>query len=255
MARTVADISLMWRVLAGPDDGDPMAAPVCAREEEPSLKGARVALLDGESDLADAETTAVVNVAATALERAGSSVERLRIADFDEALRIWHMLFCVAGGVATRAATAGSQHELSAILRDFLTYFEKQPPLSAESLLTGLVRRDQVRACVLRRMRPYAALLAPVSSGPAFKHGEGGWGSAHPADYIRTMRCSQFANGLGLPALVVPAGRSRQGLPIGVQLIGRPYGEEVLLTLGAALEARFGFEWPPLARAVGLSAA
>jgi aspartyl-tRNA(Asn)/glutamyl-tRNA(Gln) amidotransferase subunit A len=43
-------------------------------------------------------------------------------------------------------------------------------------------------------------------------------------------------NYLGVPALVVPAGQSRSGMPIGVQLIGRPFGDEILLTLGAAFQ-------------------
>jgi aspartyl-tRNA(Asn)/glutamyl-tRNA(Gln) amidotransferase subunit A len=40
-----------------------------------------------------------------------------------------------------------------------------------------------------------------------------------------------------LPVLVVPAGHSAQGLPIGLQLIGRPFGDEILIALGAALQA------------------
>jgi aspartyl-tRNA(Asn)/glutamyl-tRNA(Gln) amidotransferase subunit A len=44
-------------------------------------------------------------------------------------------------------------------------------------------------------------------------------------------------NYLGLPVLVVPAGQSAQGLPIGLQLIGRPFGDESLIALGAALQA------------------
>ena len=43
-------------------------------------------------------------------------------------------------------------------------------------------------------------------------------------------------NYLGLPTLVVPAGQSRQGLPIGLQLIGRPFGDETLIALGAAFQ-------------------
>ena len=44
-------------------------------------------------------------------------------------------------------------------------------------------------------------------------------------------------NYLGLPVLVIPAGRSRGGLPIGLQLIGRPFGDETLIALGAAFQA------------------
>jgi amidase len=253
LARTVADLRLLWRVLAGPDDGDPMAAPVPVREEDFSVKDARVALLEGADDV-EPETHAAVHAAAAELDRAGANLEPLHLADFDAALEAWHLLFCRAGGWAVRAAVQGHEAALSPILRDFLDYAAIQPPLTADSLLEGLVQRDAVRLRVLRQMRPYAAVLAPVSSTAAFAHGEGGWGDAHPADYIRTMRCSQFANGLGLPALVVPAGKSSQGLPIGVQLIGRPYTEETLFDVGAALDTRFGFHWPPLALASSATA-
>ena len=47
-------------------------------------------------------------------------------------------------------------------------------------------------------------------------------------------------NYLGLPTLVVPAGQSRQGLPIGLQLIGRPFGDETLIALGAAFQNATG---------------
>jgi Asp-tRNA(Asn)/Glu-tRNA(Gln) amidotransferase A subunit family amidase len=251
MGRTVSDIRLMWQVLAGPDDGDPMAAPVALQVDEISVRGLRVGLLEADSPLADGETIAVVNAAAKALESEGLTIEPWKLADFDEALRVWHLLFCEAAGVMVQAATRAAHHELSPILRDFIAYFERQQPHTVESLLMGLMQRDRVRARVLHQMKPYAAVLAPVSSTPAFRHGEGGWGSSHPADYIRTMRCSQFANGLGLPALVVPAGKSKQGMPVGVQLIGRPYSEDVLLSLAAVIEAHHGFEWPPMAHAEG----
>ncbi len=254
MARTIADLRLLWSVLAGPDDGDPMSAPIATSAEEKGLAGARIALLEAEGISITPETRATVSAAARAVEQAGATLEPLRIEDFPEALRIWQMLFCSASAVAVRAFVQGSELELSPLLRDFLAYVEQQPPLTVESLLFGLVARDEVRTRVLRQMRPYTAMIAPVSSGPAFHHGEGGWGASHPQNYIETMCCSQFANALGLPALVLPAGRSREGLPIGVQLIGRPYSEEALFAAGAALEARFSFQWPPLVRAKGVVA-
>ena len=223
-----------------------MAAPVATQEVRP-LRELRIALLESDANSVDAECRDAVNASASALEHAGARVEPLRMAEFYEAIEVWHLVFCLAGGAAVRAGVKGFESMLSPTLLDFLQYVDEQPALTVESLLNGLVRRDQVRARVLRAMRPYAAVLAPVSSAAAFRHGEGGWGSKHPANYIDTMRCSQFANAMGLPALVVPAGRSSEGLPIGVQLIGRPYREETLFAVGAAIEKEFGFAWPPMA--------
>jgi hypothetical protein len=60
------------------------------------------------------------------------------------------------------------------------------------------------------------------------------------------MRYSQPFNLLGLPAAVVPVSYSPEGLPIGVQVIGRPCEEELVLSVAATIEAQFGFQEPPM---------
>ena len=52
----------------------------------------------------------------------------------------------------------------------------------------------------------------------------------------------------GAPAAVVPVGRSREGLPIGVQIVARPFEDEVALGVAAIVDAAFGFAPPPIAR-------
>jgi Asp-tRNA(Asn)/Glu-tRNA(Gln) amidotransferase A subunit family amidase len=246
MARTVEDLRLMLRVIAGMDDGDPFAGPLPAQSLR-DLSGARIALLETDAATADEPTRAAVLVAARALEEAGANVEPLRMGgDFEAALRAWHMVFCAATGVAIRPMIDGREAELSPIFHDFVAYTKQLPTLTTEMLLAGLVQRDQVRARVLRVLRPYRAMLAPVSSAPAFRYGEGGWGPAHPANYLETMRFSQFANAIGCPAASVPAAVSPEGLPIGVQIIGRPFEEESVLQVAAAIEARTEIaKWPP----------
>jgi Asp-tRNA(Asn)/Glu-tRNA(Gln) amidotransferase A subunit family amidase len=129
-----------------------------------------------------------------------------------------------------------------------MAYAATLPPLTTQALLAGLLERDRIRAEYLRAVHPFAALISPPSSDIAFRHGEGGWGTSHPADYIRTMRHAQIANVLGLPAAVVPVCRSREGLPIGVQILGRPYEENALLDIAAGIDKRFGYQPPPLAK-------
>ena len=94
-------------------------------------------------------------------------------------------------------------------------------------------------------MEELPILLAPVCTNPAFRHEEVGWGPEHPADYLRTMTYCQHYNLLGNPAAVVPVGRSPEGLPIGVQVIGRPYREEEVLAVASCLQERFGWSPPP----------
>jgi len=64
--------------------------------------------------------------------------------------------------------------------------------------------------------------------------------------YLDAMRYTQWSNLLAAPAAVVPVGRSPEGLPIGVQIAGRPYEDEVVLAIAAAVERDFGYVPPPL---------
>ena len=61
------------------------------------------------------------------------------------------------------------------------------------------------------------------------------------------LRFTQWFNLLAAPAAVVPVGKSPQGLPIGVQIAGLPYNDEIVLAVAAAIENDFGFQPPPLA--------
>jgi Asp-tRNA(Asn)/Glu-tRNA(Gln) amidotransferase A subunit family amidase len=130
------------------------------------------------------------------------------------------------------------------MFHDFCAYAEQLPALTAASLLEGLVERDRIRARILAQLRPFRAMLAPVSSAPAFLYGEGGWGDSHPANYIDTMKFSQFSNAVGLPAASVPAALSDDGLPIGVQVIGLPHEDASVLEIAGVIEAHGGMRNP-----------
>jgi amidase len=64
--------------------------------------------------------------------------------------------------------------------------------------------------------------------------------------YFDAMRYTQWFNLLGAPAAVVPVGSSPEGLPIGVQIAGRPYEDERVLGIAAAIESSYGYTPPPL---------
>jgi Asp-tRNA(Asn)/Glu-tRNA(Gln) amidotransferase A subunit family amidase len=65
--------------------------------------------------------------------------------------------------------------------------------------------------------------------------------------YLDAMRYTQWFNLLGGPAAVVPVCRSTEGLPIGVQIAGRPFADELVLAVAAAVESEFGYQPPPMA--------
>ena len=80
----------------------------------------------------------------------------------------------------------------------------------------------------------------------AFRHGERAWSSdGVDVGYLGSMSYTLWFNVLGNPAAVVPVGRSPEGLPIGVQVVGRPYEEELVLAVAAAIERGCGGYRPP----------
>jgi amidase len=62
------------------------------------------------------------------------------------------------------------------------------------------------------------------------------------------MRYTQWFNALACPAAVVPVGASPEGLPIGVQIVTRPFEDEIALGVAAQVDAAFGYRPPPMAR-------
>ena len=114
-----------------------------------------------------------------------------------------------------------------------------------DKFLEACVQRDQVRASIIKQMKDVSILLSPVCSAAAFRHGGGNWQPG--TGYRETMRHSQWLNLAGFPGAVVPMGVfGAEKLPIGVQIIGRPYGDELVLAVAEALEeARGKWEPPP----------
>ena len=106
---------------------------------------------------------------------------------------------------------------------------------------------DQVRSQMLREMQAFPILLCPVCAIPAFRHGERSWMiEGQQVDYLDAMRYTQWFNLLGAPAAVVPVGKSPEGLPIGVQIAGRPFEDEIVLGIADAIDKEFGFVAPPI---------
>lgn len=245
MARTVEDLRAIFDATAGPDDGDPFSAPV-KESTGVEIRGARIGILDCGTPATEEMNTAV-RAAATALEECGATVEPFRFARFDDAIEIWRLIFVRATYEVMR--DTGNDPAHGRTICDFVAYAATQPDLTARVLLSGLLERDRIRAEYLRAARSFVALISPPCSDVAFRHGKGGWGPSHPTDYIQTMRHAQFANVLGLPAAVVPVGCSRDRLPIGVQVIGRPYDEHGVLDVARIIEKHFGFNAPPMVKA------
>lgn len=251
MARTVADLELLFATLSGQNPADPAGAPVAHRPV--TLEEAKQFPVgwfedDGLAPVT-AETRAAVQAAARALERRGFTVKRFRPHSLEAARRLWWTFFVQCGAMLYEPTIRGKEEELSPTFRDFLAIARADAPLTAASLLNAWGESDRVRSALLQEMRQFPVLLCPACAIPAFRPGERAWTvEGQRVTYLDAMRYTQWFNLLGGPAAVVPVSRSADGLPVGVQIAARPFEDELALAVTAAIESEFGYEPPPLAR-------
>jgi Asp-tRNA(Asn)/Glu-tRNA(Gln) amidotransferase A subunit family amidase len=246
MARTIADVRALFEVMAGPDAGDALSAPVPLRGyTENELRGTRIGILESEAlGAATPETRAAVVCAAKLLCDRGFTVEPFRLNGLDRALDLWWFFFGPVIGNLIRQSITGHEDQISPMLCEYLSSATSGNPITLDQFTRACAERDLLRAEILRQMQDTPVLLSPVSTGPAFRHGEGNYFPG--TGYRDTMRFSQWLNLTGFPGASVPVGVSNDGLPIGVQVIGRPFEDELVLAITEAIEqARGPWQVPP----------
>jgi len=250
MARTVGDLLTLFEVMAGPDDGDPLSAPVPLRKiQREELKQIRVGYFedDGRTPVTP-ETRVAVQTAAEGLVRAGLQVVPFRPEGLEQARDLWWKLFGTAGGMILGPLTKGHESELSPILKEFLNWVAAEPPHTGHTLLYTWLLRDELRNQLLAQTQVFPILLCPAAAIPAFRHGERVWKvEGKTVKYLDAWSYTEWFNLLGNPGAVVPVGQSTDGLPIGVQIVGRPWEEELVLAVAAEVERECGgFRKPPI---------
>jgi amidase len=217
MARSVADLALVLRVIAGPDGHDPSVAPVRpgdpASVEISGLRVAAYATMPGA--VPGAETLAAVTAAARALTAAGATVTEATPPRLDESLPL------------TQAYWARPES---------LSFSEWRPPwasrLTADEVERSLFEWDRFRRSTLAFMQDFDIVLCPVAET-----------AAPPLDAEVTGETYRYTlpySLTGQPVAVVRAGTSPEGLPIGVQLAARNWEDHVALAAAAVVERSLG---------------
>lgn len=244
MARTIEDVSLLFKVLSGQDITDPAGVPLPPRDlTTDDFKQIPIGYFvdDGLVPVTPA-TRETVESAVDALRKQGYNIRPYRPQVLDSLRRIWWKFFVRCGAMFVDALVKGKEHGLSPTLQGFLEIAHAEPPLTADELLNAWAESDILRGKMLEEMREFPVLLCPACSIPAFKHGERRWKiEGTEVEYLDTMRYTQWFNALGAPAAVVPVGRSKDGLPIGVQIAARPYEDDVVLGIAGAIDREFGY--------------
>jgi Asp-tRNA(Asn)/Glu-tRNA(Gln) amidotransferase A subunit family amidase len=142
---------------------------------------------------------------------------------------------------------AGREAEAHWTYTENLNRLLERPPAPGWQVIESLAARDRMRRSIVEQMRAVPFLLMPVASMVAFPHRERKFATeSKPVGLFQAMAPVTTFNILGLPALAIPFMLDEEGMPVGVQIVGRPWEEEALLELGIALEnARGPLPAPP----------
>jgi amidase len=233
MARSAEDLALLYSIIAGPDGRDTDVQPVPV-DEVPALelKDLRVAVAPTFPGVpVAAEIRAALAALAQQLARMGVAVEEAALPPLD----FNHEL-----------ASAG---DLIVMMTGAFQPEEQERPTILARYLEALHRRDQSIIAWEQFFQKWDVLLCPPSMVTAFPHCEPG----SPLDvdgqdvtYWMVSAHGTVFNYTGHPAVVLPYTRDRDGMPIGIQLVGKRWGESRLLATAQALaDVTGGFRRPP----------
>ena len=240
MARSVADLRILFEALAGYDDRDALSAPIPVRP--PVLDDLRIGVMEQFGDIpVQASIRKAVQDAAVALRGLGFTVDEFRAEGIERAPNLWGLFFSELPARANKERIAGREAEAHWTYTENLDRALDRPPVSGWQVVESMAARDAMRRRLVEQMRRFPVLLMPVSSIVAFPHRERRFQTdTKPVGLFQAMMPSTTFNVLGLPALTVPFALTDEGLPVGVQLVARPWEEELLLELGVLLEAARG---------------
>jgi aspartyl-tRNA(Asn)/glutamyl-tRNA(Gln) amidotransferase subunit A len=264
LARTMRDAAIMLRSMAGPDPKDSTCSPISVPDYEAavgrSVRGMKIGMpkeyrLEGMSD----EIEDLWARGANWLRAAGASVVDISLPNTPYALPAYYIV-APAEASSNLARYDGVRYGLREPGGDITELYQKTRakgfgPEVRRRLMIGTyvlsagyydayyVRAQKIRTLIKRDFEQVFAdgvdaILTPATPSAAFGIGEKG--SDNPVEMYLNDVFTVTVNMAGLPGLVAPAGLSGDGLPLGLQLIGRPFDEETLFALGETVEQSAG---------------
>jgi amidase len=254
MARTVQDAALMLSVIAGPDPRAPISISepgrLFARPLERDFAKVRIAWSPDLGGLpVDSRVTTVLNQQRHVFASLGCIVEETQpdFTDADEAFKVWRAWY-FALAFADLLATHREQMKDTVI-------WNIEEGLKLTGLQIG--RAERKRTELYHRARQflerYEFLILPVSQVPPFDVQQRYVSEINGVKldtYLDWMRSCYYISVLGLPAISVPCGFTPEGLPVGVQIVGRHQDDWGVLQIAFAFERATGFWRRPPAVAV-----
>ncbi|MDX6610886.1 MAG: amidase [Blastocatellia bacterium] len=238
MARNVEDLGLLFKVIATNVGG--------SRAASRSVRGLRIGWYASDGVVpVTVETSKAVETVVAALGHAGAEISECIPPGISEGSRLWIELYSQASLAQLRDIYRGQEDQAGPVVRALFNSASSrgQPEIGAREVLN---ERDQLRRELLQWMESTPIIIAPVGSITAFAHGAGRVQvEGETISIFRAFSYSQTYNVFDLPVVTVPVTQTVEGLPLGVQIIGRPYEEDLVLMVAAMVESEFG-GWRPV---------
>jgi aspartyl-tRNA(Asn)/glutamyl-tRNA(Gln) amidotransferase subunit A len=245
LARTAEDCAILLGLMAGADPADPTAIsgelPDYTAATAGSLRGLTLGVPTAfYVDDLDAEVAGILDATIAVFKREGVNIVQVALPDQRQLSGASQLVLAVE-------ATAFHKRWMIERAQDYgpqvLMRLQNGLAIPGVSYLEALRWRAQALAAHLAAIAGVDAIIAPVSPVPAPTIAESDIGNSPDAEAViqRLTRFTRPINYLGLPALSIPCGFTRIGLPVGMQLIGRSFDEAMLLRIGASFQRATDF--------------
>jgi amidase len=254
LARSIDDLKLCLTIIAGPDgkDVDVPYMPLTESKKK-NLSELRIAWTDDFGGVpVSKDTKDALNQFAEKLSQAGCKVEKINPADFDFMLawQTWGKLLDMEIGILTPSYARFLQYILGWSYRQDNPMLQMVYPVSYEKYLTALTMREKCISTMERFLSEYDVFLCPVHTTAAYKHilPDRYFGSIplynHPFLIDDKPLKYELANGsytsifnlTGNPVVVMPVGYTKEGLPMGAQVVGHRWHDMELLNVAGQLD-------------------
>jgi aspartyl-tRNA(Asn)/glutamyl-tRNA(Gln) amidotransferase subunit A len=245
LARTAEDCAVLLGLMAGEDPNDPTAVsgplPDYAAATAGSIKGLTIGVPTAfYVDDLDAEVAAVLDATIAVFKREGANIVQVELPDQRQLTGASQLVLAVEAAAFHKRWMIERPQDYGP---QVLMRLQNGLAIPGVSYLEALRWRGPALAAHLAAVSDVDAMIAPVSPVPAPTIAESDVGNGPDAEAViqRLTRFTRPINYLGLPALSIPTGFTRSGLPVGMQLVGRSFDEAMLLRIGAAFQRATDF--------------
>ena len=245
LAQSVEDCALLVGLMAGADPEDPTASnlPVpdyVAATKQP-IKGLRIGVPSAfYVDDLDPEVARVLDETLAVLKKEGAEIVKVDLPDQRQLTAACQFVLATEAAAFHRRWMVERPDDYGA---QVFMRLQNGLAISAVSYLEAMRWRGPALAAYLAAVEGADAVIAPVAPMPAPTIAESDVGNSHDAEAViqRVTRFTRPINYLGLPSLSIPTGFANNGLPVGMQIIGRSFDEAVLVRIGAAFQRATDF--------------